>query len=346
VLARARGLPAWLAPRAALALVGAGTIAALYALPQVYLFGFRYLNLYYKAPGHPLDHSFIATGITQPRAVGTFSSPNEFGAYLAICLGLLVVPRLIPLPGWIRAWMAVAVGLALLLTFSRSGWLAALVAVAVGLWLGRADLPSLREIRDALTSRAGLLRYVPPLAAAIVLAVVVSVTAGVPAYVDRTVAGGEPSAGNRVASVQGGLAVLRQHPLGLGLGTAGPKAVRFGETSGQPRILTETWPLLYAIQTGVDGLLLLAALVLAVFVGLWRSRAGPWSRAAIAIGVGLGFGSLFIPVIEDPAVFTPLWAIAGLALAMGASVPAPVHPDGPSASGQSSDGHATMTAPP
>lgn len=76
------------------------------------------------------------------------------------------------------------------------------------------------------------------------------------------------------------------------------------------------WYLLYAIQTGIGGLALLAALILAVLGRLWRIRQRPWARAAMGIGFGLGAGALLIPIIEDPAVFTPLWATVGLALAL------------------------------
>ena len=40
------------------------------------------------------------------------------------------------------------------------------------------------------------------------------------------------------------------------------------------------------------------------------------------MGVGLGAGALFIPIIEEPTVFIPLWTFCALALA-AASVPVP-----------------------
>jgi hypothetical protein len=52
---------------------------------------------------------------------------------------------------------------------------------------------------------------------------------------------------------------------------------------------------------------------------LWLERRQPLSRAVLGFGLGLATGALFIPIIEDPAVFTPLWGFAGLALAAAAS---------------------------
>jgi hypothetical protein len=134
------------------------------------------------------------------------------------------------------------------------------------------------------------------------------------------VTGAEPSAAGRVESARAGLVVFRDNPLGLGLGTAGPKAARFGETEGKPRILTEIWYVLYAIQVGVAGLLLLVAVALELLRHLWRSRSLPLSRAVLGLGIGLGIGAIFIPIIEEPTVWTPLWAFAGLAVAAGLAI--------------------------
>lgn len=83
-----------------------------------------------------------------------------------------------------------------------------------------------------------------------------------------------------------------------------------------PARTTEVWYLLYAIQTGIGGPAVMGVLILAILGRLWRIRQRPWARAAMGIGFGLGAGALFIPIIEDPAVFTRLWATVGLALAL------------------------------
>jgi hypothetical protein len=152
----------------------------------------------------------------------------------------------------------------------------------------------------------------------VVLAIAVFNASGAAALVGATVTGTDPSAGNRPVSVRAGLIVVAEHPLGLGLGTAGPKAARFDEQEGKPRILTETWYILYAIQVGVVGLALLLLTGVTILWRLWQDRLWPLSRVALGIGLGLGAGAVFIPVIEDPSVFTPLWAIAAMALALSA----------------------------
>lgn len=330
VLARRTEMPAWVPTRAAMALIAGTTVSALYAWAQVYLFGFGYLQTFYTDPGKQIHHSFLATGVSQPRAIGMLHSPNEFGAALAIAIALLAVPGLLPLARWVRAWLLAVLALALLLSFSRSGWLATVIAVAVGLWLSRHDLPRLASIMGSLRRPATWLEVGFPLATAVVLAIAVFNASGAAALVGATVTGTDPSAGNRPVSVRAGLIVVREHPLGLGLGTAGPKAARFDEQEGKPRILTETWYILYAIQVGVVGLGLLVVTAATILWRLWQDRLRPLSRVALGIGLGLGAGAVFIPVIEDPSVFTPLWAIAAMALALSAAArPARGSPSAP-----------------
>jgi O-antigen ligase len=331
VLARTRGLPPRLVGLAATAFVASATLAALYVWPQVYLLGFRYLNTFYTNPGQRLHWSYLANGINQPRGIGTMNSPNEYGAVLAIAMIVLAVPNLVRLPGWARTWLFVACALALLLSFSRSGMLSAVVGLVVLVLLARDHWPSFGR-RVKLPARR-IASFATPVLVGLALTTWVFTTSGAPKLVQETVAGTEPSAQGRPASVRQGVSVVVTNPLGLGLGTAGPKAARFGEQASPNRILTETWYLVYAIQVGILGLAVLLATALVILAGLWRSRASPLSRASIAMAVGLGAGALFIPIIDEPTVFTPLWSFCALALAAArewapaearASVAAPV----------------------
>ncbi|HTI29787.1 MAG TPA: O-antigen ligase family protein [Methylomirabilota bacterium] len=314
VLARYAGTPGWIPARAALALILSSAISALYAWPQVYVFRFSYLQKFYTDPGDQIHHSFLAHGLNQPRAIGLLHSPNEFGAALAIAIALLVVPGLLRIRDWMRAWLLAILAMALLISFSRSAWLATLVSSGLILWLSRAQLRSLIAVRPD-SRRRTLLTIGAPILASVILTIAVFTTSGAAALVKATATGNDPSVGNRPHSVRAGLTVLFEHPLGLGLGTAGPKAARFDETQGRPRILTETWYILYAIQVGLIGFGLLAVTAVTILRRLWTDRLRPISRAAFGIAFGLGVGAIFIPVIEDPTVSTPLWAIIGLALA-------------------------------
>jgi hypothetical protein len=318
VLARRLPLPAWVPSRAGLAFVATAVAGALFTWPQVYLLRYRFIQTFFTDPGKQIHHSYLAHGINQPRGIGFVTSPNELGAVLAIAILMLIVPGLLPIRHRWRVWLLGALSLALVLSFSRSGILATSVGAIVVLVLSWKRLPSPRTAWGHLRSRVALLWGAPAVATWSLLLVLILTTSGAPTLIKETLGGVEPSAGGRVDSAVAGLKVLRNNPLGLGLGTAGPKAARFGETDGRPRILTETWYVLYAIQVGLFGLALLAATALAILLRLWKTRDGPLSLLVIALGVGLGAGALFIPIIEEPTVYIPLWAFAGLALAVAA----------------------------
>jgi O-antigen ligase len=315
-LARTNGAPSWLGRRVAVAIICPAIVASLFTWWQVYVGGFMYLDRYYHDAGDVLSVSYTATFINQPRGIGTFNSPNEFGAYLSMCVGLLVAPGLIQLRPWVRAWALAVIVLALLLSFSRSGWLSTLVIVTVIAFLVRDQLPGfLRRLREP-----GLVRQLaPPLITSVALVAVILSSSGAPRYVGSTVMGDEPSAGARGESAAQGMRIVGIHPWGLGLGTAGPKSTRFEETGVgvNPAIHSETWYLDYAIQTGAPGALALAAFLLAIGRCLWSNRARRWSRFAFAIALGPAVGAIFIPIIDDPAVAMPLWSILAIGVIAG-----------------------------
>ena len=318
ILARTDGLPEWLPRRAGLAIVGGAVLAALFTWWQVYVGGFMYLDLHYHDAGGTLASAYSATFVHQPRGIGTFQGPNEFGAYLAIATVLLVVPGVLRLPLWVRSWALAAIGLALLLSFSRSGWLSTGVGVAIGLLLSRPQLPDRDRLWATIRSRRFLAQAVPPLVAAVTLTVLVFTSSGAPSYVGGTVTGTEPSAGGRPQSTAAGVRRVALHPFGQGLGTAGPKSTRFEGEGAAPPFNSETWDLNYAVQVGLPGVALTGALIAVIGAALWRGRRHPWARAAAAAGVGLGTAALFIPIVDDPSVAVPLWALAGIGLAIAA----------------------------
>jgi hypothetical protein len=320
-LARTSGRPAWLGRRTALAMVTSGVVAAVFTWWQIYVGGFMYLDLYYHDTGEVLSVSYTATFITQPRGIGTFNSPNEFGAYLAMSIGLLMAPGVLAMRTWVRAWALAALGLALLLSFSRSGWLSTGVIVMAIAVLNRGTLPGFLA---ALRQRRIAIQIGPPVAVTVVLVALILSSSGAPRYVGSTVGGSEPSAGGRADSAAEGVSQVGLHPLGIGLGTAGPKSVRFGETGVglNPTIHSETWYLTYAIQVGIPGLVALAILLVSLFRSLWIRRAAPMARAALAIGLGPAAGAVFIPILDDPAVAIPLWAIAAVGVTAIGVIPA------------------------
>jgi hypothetical protein len=334
-LARIDGLPVRLPSRAALAIVSGGVVASLYAVWQVYVGGYSYLITFMTDSEGKLPSAYLASLVIQPRAFGTLHSPNEFGAFLAIAIVLAVSPLIARLPAAVRAWAVAALAYALLLSISRSGWVstaAALVVLTVLLPISRAHI---RRFVAAARSAGTWKTFGPPLVAFAILVGLMLSNSGFTKHVNATVTGREPSTVGRTSDIadvvhdalaitegeSSDLARLRIGLFGLGLGEAGPKASRFGEVTVDSALASEVWYVNYGLQAGIVGLLALFGLLAVIARQLWRRRWAPIAKVAIAVCGGLALGALFIPVIDEPSVAIPLWAIVGIGLSVATQAP-------------------------
>jgi hypothetical protein len=202
VLGRGSRMPENLPSRAALAIVISGVAASLFAFWQVYAGGFSFLAKYYLSDDGSLSFAYFAAQIRQTRAVGTFNSPNEFGAYLAIALCLLCSSVAVTSTRR-RAWLAIPLGLALVLTMSRSGWLSTFFVLAIFVLL----LPGKRvraaglwaRLRAASTWRA----FAPPLVVFALLGSAIVFTSGLPGFVGAMVTGRDASGAEHFSQITG-----------------------------------------------------------------------------------------------------------------------------------------------
>jgi hypothetical protein len=194
VLGRGRRLPEDLPGRASLAIVVAAVAASFFTYWQIYIGSFSFLSQFYRAADGSLSGAYLAVSILQPRAIGTFNSPNEFGAYLVIALCLLSVTAAGPSSGRWRAWALVPIGVALLLSISRSAWVSLFGAILILV----VSLPNKREHLRALGSRLRTLQwwraFAPPLTLLVVLIAGIGVSTGVPNFIGATFDRTDPSA--------------------------------------------------------------------------------------------------------------------------------------------------------
>jgi hypothetical protein len=337
LIAHLEGLPIRSAATAGTAVVVSGLLASAFAWWQVYGGAYGYLNTYFRTSAGTLPAAYSATHVVQPRAIGTFHSPNEFGAFLVLATIVALTPGILPL-GRARPWIGVALGLALVLTFSRSAWVGAIVATVViaillGRRLGRPDPARLRAVARATLA---------PAVTFVGVAVLVLMTSGGARFLEASLRGAEPSAQTHLGAVQDVITDVINGPdesavpgptpgsandptpswlrpgsvgrilVGDGLGTAGPKSTRF--SGAEPTRHSEIWFLNFAWQVGLIGFALAGMLVLAILVALFRQRSRSWPAAAIGGLLALGAGAVFIPVLDEPAVSFPLWALIGIAI--------------------------------
>lgn len=298
-----------------------GLFAVISALaPQEFFTFLGYSDLHsLYLPGGPLAAFQQIEGVGLRRLQSTFSGPNQLGLWLLIPLGILwgrkpARPRA-GSDGWeagsCMRWILLCVLLlVLLLTFSRSAWIAAGVMSAVALWM------------------RGRHRMVMGGAAAFcVLALLFGI-------LFPTVIGRIASSRDHLLLPLAAIETMIVHPLGLGLGSAGPASNRFSDAcvflgagsatswaqdrsdlcvfvdsvQVQPSdrscscpLLTENWYLQIGVELGWIGVLLYLYLVGLVLVRLFRSQApspkSPSERLGRAGFVLLSFLGLSIAAL-------------------------------------------------
>lgn len=280
----------------------------------------------------------------RPRAISTVTGPNQLAIYLNLFIllctsalvylrrgsqkdrtqrairtgqGLMSPPAALGLPLLLGLF-----GVCLLLTFSRGG----LLALAVSLLTWAAMLIYDHGIKQSwreLTHRPWLMAA---LAAIGMLAVAGLILSGFARRVLRGLTGQDPAALGHLSSMDQALNFISDHPLGIGLGMAGPRALRFiSEAQVQH---TESTYLQFGMETGLVGMALLLVLLLSLMATLWRLRqknrrtGDRWAQALTEVAFIAWAGALAVftvtPLMQNFLVASYLWLLAGFAFHLDA----------------------------
>ena len=203
---------AWFSERAMRLILWVGGIVAAYGiltlvLPDRFFAWLGYSDLHsLYVPGRPLAAFQQIGGLSLHRIQSTMSGPNQLGVWLLIPLGIAVLQRK-------SLWSIVLACLflvALVLTFSRAAWIAAFVMIVCALW------PVMRQRKITVQIVSGC------------LLLVAIATFLFPSVVLRLAS----SRGHIERPLQA-IAMMVEHPFGLGLGTAGPASNRISDTCVQ-----------------------------------------------------------------------------------------------------------------
>jgi O-antigen ligase len=325
-------------------LILTGAVVALVALLTFFLpqsvfttLGYSDLHSLY-VPGAPLAAFQQIEAMGLRRVQGTFAGPNQLGLWLIIPIAIVFVRLLKVVNPLVRpkeilslwterasrndALIFVLLCVALLLTFSRTAWIAAFVIVLIAMFLTQ-------SARDFRRSLAWLI--------SVVVAGVTIVVIFIPSVLLRV-----SSSWEHIARPLEAIEVIREHPLGLGLGSAGPAQNRVsdacvhlpeggdaswavgrtdlcvfvGEVQVQPidracdcPLLPENWYLQIGIELGILGLALFLALLFSL---LWRLKTQSETREIFLIVLGLSIAGLLLHAWEDSAVAYSMWILAAM----------------------------------
>lgn len=241
------------------------------------------------------------------RINSTLRGPNPLGAYAVIVISLLaafalrwrVNPR-----GWVLGGAAaLAAGLTLGASYSRSSVIGAIVALAV---VG--VVAATTKVRRWLS--AALIALTIVLIVAAVAFRNSSVVSNIVLHDNPTTGASIDSNAGHVSSIVDGLKLLAHLPFGAGVGSTGSASL-----SGNQPLIIEDQYLLIAHEVGWIGLALFVWLFVEVMHRLWQRRRSALALGVFSSGVGLAVIGLMLPVWTDDTVSIIWWGLAAIAIA-------------------------------
>lgn len=238
--------------------------------------------------GERFPTSLFSSGSLSPRAFSPYVAPNEMAAALLISLAVVwCAPGLRPSR---RLALTVLPVIAILLSESRSGLFGGVILAAV--LIARALRKSSQLLSAGFLAVAGV---------ATVAAAVLYIGGALEEETDT-------SFGGHAASLQEGLQQLVLHPLGMGLGVVGPRALQF-ETNYH----VESFWLLIALESGPLVLVLFLVLLGTLAARATRSRTSSGFLAAAALSATV-VSQIVLPTLQESPVSFLLWIVVGLAV--------------------------------
>lgn len=241
------------------------------------------------------------------RINSTLRGPNPLGAYTVIVAGLLLAIGAkwkLGRKGWLlAAGGAVALGMALGASHSRSSIIGAVVAVLVIV-----VIVATKKIRQRFLLGAAVITVVA--SAGIYTLRDSSFVSNVILHNNPTTGAAVDSNEGHAASLVDGVSRMLTQPFGAGVGSTGSASL----LSEKPLIIENQY-LLVAHETGWLGLALFVLLFVMVMTRLWHGRRSALALGLFGSGVGLAVIGLLLPVWTDDTVSIVWWGLAAVAIA-------------------------------
>lgn len=238
------------------------------------------------------------------RAFATLRGPNDFGAFLILPI-LLVISCLRRLPAWVSTSMLGFMGVALLLSSSRSAWVGMVLALAaLGFYeLGKklSKVAIIGIFAAFILGVAGL--FYASASVPLLRQAVFHSSPGDPSLT-------EGSTDKHIAATLEGAVRVTQHPLGCGAGCSGP-ASYYGESE----VISENYFVQIAEETGILGLCFFLLVVGLALYQLHRTSGQcRTNRVLVSAAIGYVAIGMMLHVWSDDPLSITWWILAGAAI--------------------------------
>lgn len=280
-------------------LVAAFAILQFLVLPYDFLKHFGYGDSTipaYETINHNVHHI---------RVESTLRGANPLGAYLLVPICAVAVMFFKDKRQRANlAMVGLGLVLALAFSFSRSAWIGAALGILIAAWL---SFKSERVRKNIGWILAGLLVIGTVLT--LLLRNNLSFENAI-FHTDRLSTAAASSNQGHSAAFKAAVKDIAHHPLGSGIGTAGPQSVY----NNQPAKIAENYYLQIGQEAGVIGMLLFVAICVNVGLMLYHRRADPLALALLASLVGLSLVNFLSHAWEDDTLAYVWWGLAAIAL--------------------------------
>jgi hypothetical protein len=287
-------------------LLGPAVLVAVFAVLQYLVLPYDFLRHFGYSQSTIFPYETINHNLQHIRVASTLRGANPLGAYMIVAVSAITV-LIFKEKRERRDKLILAAGflLALVFSFSRSAWLGGVVAFLAITWL------AFKSPRVKRTLGWGL---IGALAIAAVLTFALRNNLGFENAVfhtDRNSKVAVSSNQGHSAATKAAVKDVARHPLGGGVGTAGPQSIY---NQNRPKI-AENYYLQIGQEAGVLGILLFIAIIAAVGKLLLDKRADPLALALFASLIGLSLVNLLSHAWADDTLAYIFWGLAGIALA-------------------------------
>lgn len=287
------------------AVVAPATIVVMFGLLQQFVLDRNFLTHFGYGPDTMLAYQSVDQKDTYARAQSTLRGPNPLGAYLAFIITILTgMYYKFKSYRFSFGFLIAAASVLLFFSYSRSAWIGLAVSLAAWVLLVIKDKKVLNLL--LITTAIGV--------AVIGVGIYVfrdnDIVQNTVFHTDETSRAAASSNSARTQAIQDGVKDVIAHPLGQGLGSAGPASTR----TQAPKI-AENYYIQVAQEVGVFGLLIYLAITAGVGYRLFQRRSELLPQVLLASLIGISVINLMSHAWMDDTLSLMWWGLAGIALA-------------------------------